>query len=109
MNRQGKLALVLMLASTAAWARSTFDVVAQDGHSKALSVADLEALEPQVVTVPDPHAGTPVRYRGVLLTRVLSLAGVNFDGPVRGPLLSANVVVEAADGYRVSFSVPEID
>lgn len=98
-----------MPAAPAACAEPTFEIVGLDGQSRTIGIAELEQLEPKELTVPDPHTKEPARYRGVELTKVLSLAGVPFDRPLRGPLLVAQVRVEAADGYRVGFSLPELD
>ena len=49
-----------------------------------------------------------IQYEGVPLGEVLRFAGVKV-GDIRAPLLSHYVVVEAADGYQVVFSIPEVD
>jgi hypothetical protein len=103
------LALALFLAPPLAAAAPAIEVVGLDGRSRVVSLDDLERLGPREVTVPDPHTKAPSRYRGVPLTSVLGLAGLSFDAPLRGPLLSAQLRVEAADGYRVAFSLPELD
>lgn len=46
---------------------------------------------------------------GVWLRDVLARAGAASGDAVRGPALSTMVMVEAADGYRVVFSLGEID
>lgn len=47
-------------------------------------------------------------YRGVPLHEFLHATGVVWEGKC-SPLLTCYLVAEAADGYRVLFSVPEID
>ncbi len=47
-------------------------------------------------------------YEGVPLAEVLRVAGVEWHGSC-SPLLTCYVLVEGADGYRVLFSIPEID
>lgn len=103
------LALALALAAPAAFAESSVELVGLDAKSQSIDVAKLEELEAADVTVPDPHTKEPVRYRAVPLARVLALAGIPFDKPLRGPLLLAKLQVEAADGYRVAFSLAELD
>jgi hypothetical protein len=40
---------------------------------------------------------------------VLKAAGVQFGQDLRGPALATYLVVEAADGYRAVFALPELD
>lgn len=47
-------------------------------------------------------------YGGVSLAELLRRTGVIWEGKC-SPLLTCYVLVEGADGYRVLFSVPEID
>ena len=70
----------------------------------ALSAAELAKL---------PHAEIqagkqPSKYSGVPLAELLRVADVDWSGNC-SPLLMCYVLVEAADGYRVLFSIPEID
>lgn len=48
-----------------------------------------------------------ISYTGVPLAEVLRAAGVVWGGKC-SPMFACYVVIEAADGYRVAFSVPEI-
>jgi hypothetical protein len=43
------------------------------------------------------------------LAEVLRVAGVTLGKDLKGPLLANGLIVEAADGYRVVFALPEID
>jgi hypothetical protein len=47
-------------------------------------------------------------YSGVPLAEFLRLSGVIWEGKC-SPLLTCYVLVEGSDGYRVIFSIPEID
>ncbi len=71
-----------------------------------LSVAELAKL---------PHAeveaevkGIRRKYSGVPLSDLLPKVDVDWSGQC-SPLLTCYVLVEGADGYRVLFSIPEID
>ena len=55
------------------------------------------------------HAGTAVTYAGVLLRDIVAAAGVSLGDQLRGDRLALYLVVEAADGYRVVFALPELD
>lgn len=70
--------------------------------------ADLAHLPRTVVRVHE-HAGTVATYAGALVRDILALAGVPQGEPLRGDRLALYVVVEAADGYRVVFALPELD
>ena len=82
--------------------------VNEKGKATALSVEAFGKLPRQTVKTNDP-AGTPASYEGVSLAEVLRAAGVTLGKDLKGPLLANCLVVQAADGYRVVFSLPEID
>jgi DMSO/TMAO reductase YedYZ molybdopterin-dependent catalytic subunit len=73
-----------------------------------LSVADLAKLPRQTVTAKD-HDGKMASFEGVPLVDILRLAGVEFGEKLRGKSLASFLVVEAADGYRAVFALPELD
>lgn len=52
--------------------------------------------------------GGKTRCEGVWLGGLLAKAGVATGNAVRGPALATLVVAEAADGYRVVFSLGEV-
>ena len=87
----------------------SFVVVGAAGESRTLGVADLQKLTVREVSVADPHSKQPSRYRGVALSAVLSLVGVPSGEALRGKALASMVQVEALDGYRVVFSLAELD
>jgi hypothetical protein len=82
--------------------------VNEKGKATAFSVEAFGKLPRQTVKTNDP-AGTPATYEGVSLAEVLRAAGVTLGKDLKGPLLANCLVVQAADGYRVVFSLPEID
>ena len=82
--------------------------VNEKGKATATSVEAFGKLPRQTVKTNDP-AGTPASYEGVSLAEVLRAAGVTLGKDLKGPLLASCLVVQAADGYRVVFSLPEID
>jgi len=57
----------------------------------------------------NPHEKKMETYEGVLLEDVLHRAGAMQGDQLRGLALSMYVVAEAADGYRVVFSLAELD
>jgi DMSO/TMAO reductase YedYZ molybdopterin-dependent catalytic subunit len=74
-----------------------------------LSVADLKKMPRKTLSVVNPHDNKTETYEGVLLEELLKKAGVAQGEKLRGALLATYVVAEAEDGYRVVFSLAELD
>lgn len=53
--------------------------------------------------------GKEHEYKGVALVEVLEKAEVTLGGKLRGENLIKAVLVQAADGYEVVYSLPELD
>jgi hypothetical protein len=104
--RRCTAALLLGLATAAADARQgvAIEVETTDGTAH---VVQLERLPRATVDVTEDDK--PVSYDGVLLTDVLAAVGTPRGATLRGPALSQYVVVEARDGYRVVFTLAELD
>jgi DMSO/TMAO reductase YedYZ molybdopterin-dependent catalytic subunit len=94
-------------ASIAA-AEAVLRVGGEGARPLTLHDADFAHLPRTVVRVHEP-AGTVATYAGVLLRDILALAGVPLGEQLRGDRLALYVVVEAADGYRVVFALPDLD
>jgi DMSO/TMAO reductase YedYZ molybdopterin-dependent catalytic subunit len=73
-----------------------------------LTASELARLPRQSVRGKD-RDGKDVEFEGVPLVEVLKTAGVQFGHDLRGPALANYLLVEAADGYRVVFALPELD
>jgi DMSO/TMAO reductase YedYZ molybdopterin-dependent catalytic subunit len=73
-----------------------------------LSVETFGKLPRQIVHAKD-HDGKEADYEGVALVEVLKSAGVKFGQDMRGKALANYLVVEASDGYRAVFALPELD
>jgi hypothetical protein len=74
----------------------------------SLSAEDLGRIPRQTVEAKD-HDGKLARFEGVTLTEVLKAAGTPLGERLRGAQLSKCLLVEAADGYRAVFALPELD
>jgi DMSO/TMAO reductase YedYZ molybdopterin-dependent catalytic subunit len=74
-----------------------------------LTVADLKKMPRKTLTVVNPHDKKTETYDGVLLEELLHSAGVAHGEQLRGPLMTTYVIAEAEDGYRVVFSLAELD
>ena len=101
-----RLLCVLLLVSTfyaVLASAQQLTVQNESGKQTVLSRADVESL---------PHirvATGSSTFEGVALQAVLEKAGVEFGEALRGKRLASYLLVEAADGYKVVFALPEID
>jgi hypothetical protein len=89
-------------------APGTLSITNESGKTTTLSPEDFAKLPRQTLKAKD-HSGASVTYEGVSLAEILRGAGVTLGKDLRGPLMANCLLVEAADGYRVVFALPEID
>ncbi len=73
-----------------------------------LKKEDLAAFKPLSHKVKD-RDGKEHEFKGVALIEVLEKAGVTTGAKLRGENLAKLVLIQAADGYEVVYSLPEID
>lgn len=73
-----------------------------------LKKEDLTSYKPQTYKTKD-REGKEHEYKGVALIEVLEKAGVTLGAKLRGENLAKAVLVKAADGYEVLYSLPELD
>jgi hypothetical protein len=85
----------------------TLQVVDGDGHSTNVTAAQVENLPH--VTVDTSDHDKPAQFRGVALSALLSMAGIQLGDSMRGPRMTEALLVEAADGYKVVFALAELD
>jgi len=70
--------------------------------------SDLQGLPRKHLAVTD-EKGKPVTYDGVAVADILQRAGAPLGKRLRGQQMSCYVVVDAEDGYRVVYALPEFD
>jgi DMSO/TMAO reductase YedYZ molybdopterin-dependent catalytic subunit len=75
----------------------------------SLTLADLKAMPRTTLHVANPHEKKAEVYEGVALEELLKKAGAPRGEQLRGPQMAAYVIAEAEDGYRVTFSLAELD
>lgn len=75
----------------------------------SLSLADLSAMTHKTLKVTNPHDHQDETYEGIPLADLLKLAGAPGGDQLRGAAMATYVVIEADDGYRVVFSLAELD
>jgi len=86
-------------------------VAGRDGVVKpplVLTLTDLAAM-PRTKIQARTHDNQEHTFEGVLLSEVFKRAGMPAGENLRGPLLTRYLVMSAHDGYRVLFSLPELD
>lgn len=74
-----------------------------------LSPEELKKMPRKTLKVVNPHEKKTEVYEGVALEELLRRAGVPQGANMRGAAMAAYVVAEASDGYRVVFSLAELD
>jgi len=74
-----------------------------------LTVADLKNMPRKKLTVVNPHNKKTETYEGVLLEDLLRKAAVTQGENLRGAAMATYVLAEGIDGYRVVFSLAELD
>ena len=74
-----------------------------------LTVADLKKMPRKNLTVLNPHDKKQEHYEGVLLEEILRQAGAPQGEKLRGKAMTTYLLLEAEDGYRVTFSLAELD
>lgn len=75
----------------------------------SLSLEDLRQFPRKALKVTNPHDKNEETYEGVLVTELLKRAGVPQGGQLRGAAMATYIQADAADGYRVIFSLAELD
>lgn len=87
-----------------------FALLIRDGSAQntRLSLSAVAKLPRLRIRAAD-EKGTESVWEGTPIYEVLKAAGVKFGEALRGPALANYLLVEAADGYRVAFALPELD
>ncbi len=75
-----------------------------------VTAADMKSAARKTIRVVNTHNNNKTEvYEGVPLAELLAKAGLPQGEQIRGPLMATYVLVEAADGYRVVFSLAGLD
>jgi hypothetical protein len=86
----------------------TLTAVNESGKATVFSPKAIAKL-PRITVKAKTHSGALATYEGVSLAEVLRSAGITLGKGLKGPLLANCLLVEASDGYRVVFSLAEVD
>lgn len=90
-------------------AAAQFKIAGTVSTPLTVGLADLKAIPHKTVKVLNTHNQTIETYEGVPLETLLQKAGVPHSEALRGAAMTEYVLVEANDGYRVTFSLAELD
>jgi DMSO/TMAO reductase YedYZ molybdopterin-dependent catalytic subunit len=101
--------LAVLLGSQTTPAPAELRVAGDVSTTLVLTVADLNKMPRKTLSVMNPHDKKNETYEGVLLEEILRKAGVPQGEHLRGASLAIYVTAEASDGYRVVFSLAELD
>jgi hypothetical protein len=88
-------------------AAQTLQIINSDGQSTTFTAAQIASSPHVTVNVKDHDV--PAQFEGVPLATLLSSAGIQLGDKLRGPRLTEVVTVEASDGYKVVFTLAEVD
>ncbi len=88
--------------------RALVSIKGEVEHPLELTAEQFAKLPRQTVHAKD-HDGKEADYDGVALVELLKAAGVKLGQDLRGKALASYLVVEATDGYRAVFALPELD
>src|SRR5262245_24146704 len=102
------LVLAQTAQSQAPSAKASLRISGEIERQLTISSEDIAKLPRRSVRAKD-HSGKESEFEGSPLVAVLTLAGVKFGEDLRGKNLELYLVVEAADGYRAVFALPELD
>lgn len=113
MARRALLVLVVLFCalSPAIPAEPDVPVVTIILHGSSHVTHTMSALKsmPAVSVRVRDELGSHAEYTGVPLSELLAASSVEFGKAVRGERLAEFVLISAADGYRVLFSIAEVD
>ena len=120
MRRNFLAVLMIFLLGISTWAQQTAPLKPSTGPSTFkisgavtapldLMVIDLKGMPRKTLRVENPHSKKTEVYEGVLVEDLLQRAGVPQGEQLRGAAMATYVLVEAADNYRVIFSLAEFN
>ena len=84
------------------------EVVNAAGKSLHLDDKTIKQLPSKKLEIKDAASKVAV-YEGVPLNNLLEKGGIKIESELRGARLANYLLVQAKDGYRVVFALPEID
>ena len=101
--------LILFLGKTEIFAQTaSISIHGEVTTPLTLSLDDLDKFEKQTQKIKD-RDGKEHTFEGPALAELLKKAGVTLGSSLRGENLTKFVLVQAADGYEIVYSLAEVD
>jgi DMSO/TMAO reductase YedYZ molybdopterin-dependent catalytic subunit len=106
-----RLLAVCISFALAAYAQqnTVLEVTGDAPHPRTYSEQEWKQIKHTSVSATNAHEKKTAVYAGVPLKDLLRDAGVAAGDNLRGKAMSGCIVVSAADGYQVAFSIAELD
>lgn len=104
------LCVIIQLGGLSQQGSTPFLEISGDiSHPRTFQEQEWKQLKHVSVTATNTHDQKTATYSGVPLNDLLKDAGVPSGEGLRGKMFSAAIVVSAADGYKVTFSIAELN
>lgn len=101
---------IVFIACVVAVLAASAQTILIDNEGKQTTIGKAEIAKLKRVTLKVSDHGVDTTFEGVSLFEVLKLGGVEFGESLRGSKrLSTFLLVEAADGYKAVYALPELD
>jgi hypothetical protein len=100
---------ILIIVGCLAVAGVSAQTITIDNEGKQTTVSCAEIAKIKRVTLKMSDHGKDATFEGVPLVEVLKLGGVEFGEKLRGKRLATFLLVEASDGYKAVYALPELD
>lgn len=104
---------ILIVLQVAAWSQqagpSYLQISGDVPHARALQEQEWKAMKHVSVIATNAHDKKSSTFSGVPLLEILQSAGVPTGESLRGKALTTCIIITASDGYKVTFSLAELD
>lgn len=109
--KTARLLSILIVLELASWAQSApfLEISGDVPHPRTFQEQEWKQLRHVTITAANEHEKKTFTYAGVPLLDLLQTAGVPSGENLRGMALTTCVVITASDGYKVTFSIAELD
>jgi hypothetical protein len=108
-----RLFAICVIVQLVAWSQQApapfLQIIGDVSHPRTFQEQEWKQLKHTSLSATNTHEKKTATYSGVLLRDLLREAGVPLGDGLRGKALTTCIVISAADGYQVTFSIAELD